>query len=213
MSYHVPSVENLTEFLDVSLDLQHVQRYHMCGLNRKQNVAEHSFNAAMIAWETAVWLQMNGMEWRKIISPYRVVMRTLLHDIEEAFVGDIAQPVKNTTEDFRKEYDIVSDYYMQDWRRGLPDYVLDEFEDPPYSSPIARKVEDQIVKSSDILELTLFAIDEYMRGNKLSEVIVLTGRKIFLNIDRHYYLRLDTCPLERLSERIHHLIGKEIKNG
>ena len=207
------TINYITTFLDDVLGLQDIKRYHMCGLNREQSVTEHSFNTAMIAWETGVWLRTTaGPEW-SFISPYRILAKALLHDVEEAFVGDIAYPVKTSTPEFKEAYDQLVQWDRNVWMASLPSYMVDELKslDPlPHLKSEKKDVVDQVVKMSDHLELTLFTLSEYLRGNRMVNTLVLKGLSLCQNMKRHHILRREDCPLERVLTRVSRIIRQEV---
>lgn len=69
------------------LRLCQVKRYPICHTNRDQNVAEHSYNVAIIAVELA----KNHSDPQVA---YEVAMYALEHDLEEVFTGDIPSSFK-----------------------------------------------------------------------------------------------------------------------
>lgn len=65
--------------------LAETDRWHLVHMNRKQSVAEHSFFVALLAMRVAA----------AIGAPVgRAVQYALLHDGDEAWMGDTASPVK-----------------------------------------------------------------------------------------------------------------------
>lgn len=68
--------------------LQAVKRWHMVETTRTQTLAEHSANVALLAWSIAR-TSPGGY-----LSSANVVIIALVHDLGEAFLGDIPTPSK-----------------------------------------------------------------------------------------------------------------------
>lgn len=73
------------ETLQDSRRLAHVPRWSVVPVIRRQYVAEHSYNVAMLAWWIADELK---------IPPHKVIEKALMHDTGEAITGDLPSPVK-----------------------------------------------------------------------------------------------------------------------
>ena len=85
----------ITKFQETALKVQFIKRYHMRDTSRQQNVAEHSYNVAMLAMETALWVTWSNTDKGEGFV-YRVLMQALLHDLSECFTGDLDYWVKNS---------------------------------------------------------------------------------------------------------------------
>lgn len=73
----------------------YVERWQLVNVSRRQTVAEHSFNVAMIA--KAIAEEMEGY-----ISPDKIAKLTsyaLVHDLDEVITGDIPTPTKQRVRD------------------------------------------------------------------------------------------------------------------
>jgi len=70
--------------LEAIMRLQAVKRWHMIETTRTQTLAEHSTNVALLASWIAFTAPLNSFT-----SPYAVAVMALLHDMPEAFTGDV----------------------------------------------------------------------------------------------------------------------------
>ena len=70
--------------LEAIMRLQAVKRWHMIETNRTQTLAEHSANVALLATWIAFTSPLNSFT-----SPYAIAVMALLHDMPEAFTGDV----------------------------------------------------------------------------------------------------------------------------
>ena len=76
--------------ISVLLDCQYVSRWSMVGTDKESNVASHSFNVAMIA--VAIYSRIPP-EFQAH-SYAEVSWYALIHDVREAYTGDIPTPTK-----------------------------------------------------------------------------------------------------------------------
>lgn len=83
-----------------------IQRYHTTPMVKAQDVAQHSFNAALMAEWLAVSVNSNRSTLAsKSLDVHKVVMHMLLHDIPEQAIGDVPGWVKWSSPDIKKALD------------------------------------------------------------------------------------------------------------
>lgn len=186
------------KFSHQALKLQNVTRFHMCDLVRPQNVAEHSFNVAMIAFECALWVFRHASTFTceheraraEQTIPYRVLFAALYHDVMETLVGDIDYWVKNTSLDFHSAWLRMEEEREKKFLSSLPSYIREEIE-------TVRKLslfEHKLVKTADYLELGHYVLGEARRGNRTGAVI---AGGVFENVLAKYWDTIfdyEECP-------------------
>ena len=84
-----------------------VMRWQIVKTIRQQSVAEHSFNVAMIAMDMAVRVDFDAEDIK------RALIWSLMHDIPEVFIGDIATPVKREIERYCLDESPIKDMEVQ----------------------------------------------------------------------------------------------------
>lgn len=80
---------NKRHTLESIMRVQAVKRWHMIDTTRTQNLAEHSANVAMLAMLVALTAPIEFFD-----DPVHVAVVGLLHDLPEAFTGDIPSHTK-----------------------------------------------------------------------------------------------------------------------
>lgn len=75
--------------LETVMRLHSVKRWHMIDTTRQQTLAEHSANTALLAFLIAMQSPMHFFG-----DPMLIAVATLVHDIPEAFTGDIPTHTK-----------------------------------------------------------------------------------------------------------------------
>ncbi len=73
--------------------LSHIRRYSSIQVLRPENVAEHSFYCALMAYTIATDLKNRGYA----INPDLAMRKALFHDLEESMTGDILRSFKYST--------------------------------------------------------------------------------------------------------------------
>jgi len=138
-----------------------VQRMHIVPTIREHNVAEHTYNAMVIARELCNQAKLG-------IAICRSVMEYLLyHDIEEVYTGDLPAYLKS-----EEELSGVIKMVEERWSRAALPFHISEIKES--SIPIVK----QLAKISDCLELCMFCIEEIERGNRHPMLISTTERAL-----------------------------------
>ncbi len=195
----------MTKWQEVALGIQYVKRYHMCDMGRQQNVAEHSFNVAMIVLETSLWLydlkRTEGFGEGVSMQSYREaeigrrVMMALTHDLPEFFTGDLDYWVK-AREEMNGSWKAMEEGVVTEFIESLPEYMKNIMN--RVMSPMEQDSLDYcLVKQADYLELTNFCMNDAERGNKKSLKIAGVGLKLIHKYD-HEGLEPRECPLRKL---------------
>lgn len=142
-----------------------VQRCHVMPMQRKTNVAEHTYNAMTIAFKLC---EVNG------IDPGPAVMALLFHDTPELVTGDIPATAKwmhpylaNGDSELSQDVDHELDL-AEPWRR--------HFRQNNIPQPGITHIHQDIAKAADMLEFTMTCIEEIRRGNREASLVACANR-------------------------------------
>lgn len=108
------------EFLDILSVAERLKcntRHCDTSSGRRESVAEHSWRTALMA------MLLSGVEEYRSYDMNRVIRMCLIHDLGEAFTGDIPT-FEKTAEDEKKEIS-----KLDEWVRSFPDAQKREFQD------------------------------------------------------------------------------------
>lgn len=143
--------------IDVLMDCHHVKRWSMVGTVASSTVASHSFNVAMIAMEIRKRM-FNTID----IDEKTVCYFALIHDVKEAYTGDIPTPTKTGM----KVAGFDPDNYCEDHASE---------QEPP------SKVKE-IIKAADLIENYIF-ISEHGTGTRARAAVAEVGGRLRSYLD------------------------------
>ena len=133
--------KELLEILSVAERLKCNTRHCYTSTGRHESVAEHSWRIALMA----MLLRENFPE----ADMDKVICMCLIHDLGEAFTGDIPTFEKNA-EDEKTEEDVLNQ-----WVNSLPDTVSKPFSDLLSEMKALNTLEAKIYKALDKLEAVI----------------------------------------------------------
>jgi len=145
-----------------------VKRCHTVPSLQSYNVAEHSFNAILIAhtickdldWKVR-YDSAEHSRWLNI-DEAKITHYLLLHDLPEGYTGDIPANVKKET-----NIKSVMDRIEEEWyNKHVPDYMKQTITDHEYV----------VAKLADVLELCMFCKDEIQMGNHHPAMVLMADR-------------------------------------
>lgn len=161
LSSSTPSVAdamNLEELLVGSIRrMSHVNRYSSFVCIRKENVAEHTFYVAMVAYCIARDIERNHGEK---IDYAKLLRSAMLHDLDEALTGDVVRRVKYGVEGLKKILDKAA---SQSIKEMSDDLRIDLHDD--WAVAKSKDLEGQIVGLADFFGTVQYTIEEYNSGN------------------------------------------------
>ena len=132
------NVQDLLQALHVAERLKDATRHCYTSGGRHESVAEHSWRIALMAY----WVRDEFPE----ADMDRVIRMCLIHDLGEAFTGDIPTFLK-TAADEKREHGLLSD-----WVASLPVPFREEMADLFREMNERRTLEARIFKAMDSLE-------------------------------------------------------------
>lgn len=143
----------MTKLRDIR-DGGNIRRFHTRKMVRDQDVAQHSFNAALIAERISHQTENSD--------DHRVVMHMLLHDIPELWIGDTPGHIKAGNPELKEALNKAekdSAYKNFSYRHLMAMYHLNDHE-------------GAICRFSDLCECAFRAIEDIEMGNKSSKEVV-----------------------------------------
>ncbi|MBO4848221.1 MAG: HD domain-containing protein [Clostridia bacterium] len=131
----------LLEILHLAEKLKDVPRHCVTSGGRRESVAEHSWRTALMAYLVKDEFPDADMD--------RVIKMCLIHDLGEAFTGDIPVFAKTEEDEAREER------LLMDWTASLPEPYASEMTALYEEMKQRSTVEARIYKSMDSLEAVI----------------------------------------------------------
>ncbi len=135
--------EELLDILHVAEKLKCNTRHCYTSNGRKESVAEHTFRMALMAMLLSKEQEFEDADMNKVIR------MCLIHDLGEAFTGDIPTFQKNS-EDEKKE-----NLLFEEWIAKFPDGQREEFQSLLHEMKEMKTKEANIYKALDKLEAVI----------------------------------------------------------
>lgn len=149
-----------------------VNRYSTSFLIKKESLAEHSSIVALVAislWsdivENPANYNMSPSDYFFFVEEVKIadLMKcAILHDLDEAYTGDIVRPTKYFNESVRKEFESVEDAT----RRMIVSKFGSEFESIDYKNALP-KISAQFLKLVDLITVIMKLREEIDLGNSI----------------------------------------------
>ena len=186
-----PSTCDPVKLYRVLTGLRHVKRFQRDGCVRPISVAEHSYNAALLAGCYAHQLATRDVP----VDRAMVLEAALWHDAAEAITGDIPHDFKRAAGRVLYESWDHAEHTML--RRigalnsGLPAVL---------TAPDAHPVEALVVKLADWVELVLYVAEEQRLGNR---TLNIASRRIWTLLNDRLRTKASTLLPGFAGSRLH----------
>ena len=140
--------------------LRYIDRWSLMRNTRKENVAEHSFMAAILTHALcAIENELFGGD----LDPCYAAVLALYHESAEVFTGDLPTPVKYHSDEIRKAYKAIEEKAERKLMGFLPEDTAGVF--LPFVSPDKDCAEYAFVKYADKLAALIKCVEECAAGN------------------------------------------------
>lgn len=138
-----------------------VERFHTDRMLFRQNVAQHSFNAALLAYHIADYYSERS---NNEVNPDELLRYMLIHDIAEQAVGDTPSFTKRKSKDLHRILYCLETEWMSKNLSDTPFFDL--------VAPNLTETDRIIAKFSDAFECACTCNEEIAMGNSNFKVIL-----------------------------------------
>ena len=138
-----------------------IKRWSLMRNIQQENIAEHSYQVAVIAHGLALAGQKY---YDKAVDIQKVVLLALYHDAGEVIIGDLPTPVKYFNPDIKTSYGKIEDVAKSKLLSFLPDELSDEYSSLLFAAE--DTYEARLVKAADKLSAYVKCLEELAAGNR-----------------------------------------------
>lgn len=179
------NLENLIELME---SLSTTRRFSQSRLNNEESVLEHIGFVALVSKLLAE--HINSISPNLQLDIGEVCSKALLHDVEEARMGDIARPVKYDNPQVRQYLQSVEDSKMYEILQGL-EYKF-TCDDKLYGEWATAKLgrEGAIVKMVDFLAVVY----------KIHSEVIMNGNRTMVQHAQYVLTQLDEVETHMMEE-------------
>jgi 5'-deoxynucleotidase YfbR-like HD superfamily hydrolase len=144
--------------------LSYVTRFAGTPVLRPENVAEHSYMTAQYAFMIARHCEELGS--RKV-NMEKLLIRALVHDMDEAVMVDLPRPIKYADEELRKRWNALCHRVIQELQTalGIPFFAA-------WLEAKDETLEGEILRLADFMSVTAYVIEEIRRGNSFMQEVL-----------------------------------------
>lgn len=174
--------------LGESRNASHVYRYSSKPVLRRENVAEHSYYVMFYSlWIAEQLYSAGGFDFNHS----QLLMRGLLHDIDECLTGDFIRPFKYHNQNLTKEISSAAESLAKDLfvNMGLPTH-LEFWQNAKDDSP-----EGQVLAFADMICVIAYLLEELRSGN-------FHAHKIMEEAHSHYAALKENVAFKRFGEEL-----------
>ena len=142
--------------------MRYINRWELMRNTIEENIAEHSLDVSIIAHALGV---INNVYFGGDVSPDKLAVVALFHDVPEVLTGDLPTPVKYYTEETRHAYAEVDKSAVSKLLRKLPSEMQDlyaSYLDASYVDDYSKK----LLKAADKISALIKCVEEKNMGNK-----------------------------------------------
>lgn len=184
-----------------------VFRYSSIPVNRRENVAEHTFYCSLYAFLLAQQIKKDNPGI--VIDMALLLEHALLHDLDEALTGDFLRSVKYGHPDLKKALDELSTILVGRLSKELGYGIQDH-----WSQVSKSRLEGEILALSDLLCVVAYVYEERCSGNHHTDFIFREVREYLMGKFHEYPSKPETvCLIPYLSNILDFLTWVVESNG
>ena len=165
---------NFKDFLKEERKLDKVIRFSAQMRIKDESVSEHSFHVALYSMILA---DLEEKIFKNKINKEKILKTAILHDLEECLTGDIIYDFKHTNESLTREIKRMSQKFFENLMKNFPEKIAKEYVLFWRTSKDKNKIEGKIIEAADKLEGLIYALNEFLLGNKAFKPIIETYKK------------------------------------
>ena len=155
-------MERFYGFFAMTNRLRYIRRWSLMRSGETENVAEHSYETAVLAYALAV---IGKRVYGKDLDPDRIASSALFHDFSEVVTGDMPTPVKYKSEEMRAVFGRIEDESRERLIAMLPEELRDDFR-PLLSLEEKDPGTYRYIKAADKLSAYFKCLGEIENGNR-----------------------------------------------
>lgn len=140
--------------------LKHIRRWGLMRSTVPENVAEHTFQVALVAHALCIIRTVLGLP---PVDEKDVVLAALYHETAEAITGDLPTPIKYFNSDISAAYKAIEHEAEQTMLKMLPEAMRNEMK--PYMTGALDSEVRAVVKAADTICAYIKCLEERKSGN------------------------------------------------
>ncbi|MCM1329768.1 MAG: 5'-deoxynucleotidase [Ruminococcus sp.] len=141
--------------------MKYINRWGLMRNTITENISEHSLETAFIAHVLALY---RNVRFGGNVSPERVALLAMYHDVTEIITGDLPTPVKYHNAEIKEQYDKIEKLAEKKMLSCLPE-DLREFYAPLFGKTEEERELWRLVKAADKLSALIKCLEERQMGN------------------------------------------------
>jgi 5'-deoxynucleotidase len=154
--------------------MKYINRWGLMRNTRNENISEHSLETAVIAHALA---EINVRRLGGNVSPERIALLAVYHDVPEILTGDLPTPVKYHSPKIREAYAEVEEVAVDKLVSMLPDEMKGDYRELMTFTGDRDAEYEKYVKAADKISAVIKCIEEKNTGNREFDQAEITLRK------------------------------------
>lgn len=140
--------------------MKYIERWSLMHNTRKENIAEHSLQVAMLAHCLSV---VNNEIFGGSLNAEKLCAYAVYHDISEVLTGDLPTPIKYSNPELKTAFKDLEKVASAKLLNYLPTRLQGRFKD--VVEPMLSADEQKCLRAADKLSALIKCIDELKSGN------------------------------------------------
>lgn len=138
-----------------------IDRWSLMRCTQRENVQEHSLQVATTAHALAL---IKNKFFGGSVSPEKVALYAIYHDVTEVVTGDLPTPVKYFNDEIRQAYKAIEAHASDQLLKLLPLDLREDY-DKILNIPAADKEANDLIKAADTICAYIKCLEERSAGN------------------------------------------------
>ncbi len=151
---------DMSSFFALMARMKYIERWGLMRSLQKENIQEHSLQAAMIAHALAI---IANQYYGGTYNADAVAVKAMYHEASEIITGDLPTPIKYYNPEIKTAYKYIEGVANEKILSLLPEGLKDTYED---IINIKNEQEKKLVKYADRICAYLKCVEEVNAGNR-----------------------------------------------